>query len=58
MGVKVVTFFPGNAARGKSTISAGMLVFDRADGQFTAALDGDALTARRTAAASAWRRII
>ncbi|PBB51908.1 MULTISPECIES: ornithine cyclodeaminase family protein [Mesorhizobium] len=53
IGVKVVTFFPGNTARGKPTISAGMLMFDGADGQFTAALDGDALTARRTAAASA-----
>ncbi|MER9677484.1 ornithine cyclodeaminase family protein [Mesorhizobium sp. M0208] len=53
IGVKVVTFFPGNATHGKATISAGMLMFDGADGRFTAALDGDALTARRTAAASA-----
>jgi ornithine cyclodeaminase len=53
IGVKVVTFFPGNAAKGKATINAGMLMFDGADGHFTAALDGDAITARRTAAASA-----
>lgn len=53
VGVKVVTFYPGNAARGMATINAGMLVFDGADGRFVAALDGDAVTARRTAAASA-----
>lgn len=53
IGVKVVTFFPDNAAKGKATINAGMLMFDGADGRFSAALDGDAITARRTAAASA-----
>lgn len=52
-GVKVVTFFPGNAVQGKATINAGYLLFDGADGRFVAAMDGDALTARRTAAASA-----
>lgn len=53
IGVKVVTFFPGNAGKGKATINAGYLLFDGDTGQMTAALDGDALTARRTAAASA-----
>lgn len=53
IGVKVVTFFPGNAAKGKATINAGYLLFDGDDGRFMAAMDGDALTARRTAAASA-----
>lgn len=53
IGVKVVTFFPGNAAAGKATINAGYLMFDGADGRFVSAMDGDALTARRTAAASA-----
>lgn len=53
IGVKVVTFFPGNAAKGKATINAGMLMFDGDDGRFSAALDGDGITARRTAAASA-----
>ena len=53
VGVKVVTFFPGNAARGQATINAGYLMFDGSDGRFVAAMDGDALTARRTAAASA-----
>ena len=53
IGVKAVTFFPGNAAAGKPTINAGYLLFDGADGRLRAALDGDALTVRRTAAASA-----
>lgn len=53
IGVKAVTFFPGNAAVGKATINAGYLLFDGADGHLRAVVDGDALTARRTAAASA-----
>ncbi|NSZ61204.1 ornithine cyclodeaminase family protein (plasmid) [Agrobacterium tumefaciens] len=53
VGVKVVTFYPGNAAKGQATINAGYLLFDGADGRFVAAMDGDGLTARRTAAASA-----
>ncbi|THH34403.1 ornithine cyclodeaminase family protein [Aliishimia ponticola] len=53
IGVKVVTFFPANADKGRATINAGYLLFDGDTGQMTAALDGDALTARRTAAASA-----
>lgn len=53
IGVKVVTFFPGNAAAGKATINAGYLLFDGGKGRFVSAMDGDALTARRTAAASA-----
>lgn len=53
VGVKVVTFYPGNSARGKATINAGYLLFDGEDGHFVAAMDGDALTGRRTAAASA-----
>jgi len=53
IGVKVVTFFPGNAAKGQATINAGYLLFDGADGHCVAAIEGDALTARRTAAASA-----
>lgn len=51
--VKVVTFFPSNAARGLPTINAGYLFFDGETGQMRTVLDGDALTARRTAAASA-----
>lgn len=53
IGVKVVTFFPGNAAAGKATINAGYMMLDGTDGRFVAAMDGDALTVRRTAAASA-----
>lgn len=53
VGVKVVTFFPENAGKGQPTINAGYLLFDGATGQMRAALDGDSLTARRTAAASA-----
>jgi alanine dehydrogenase len=53
IGVKVVTFFPDNAAKGRPTINAGYLLFDGETGQMQAALDGDTLTARRTAAASA-----
>ena len=53
IGVKVVTFFPENAAKGRPTINAGYLLFDGETGQMQAALNGDTLTARRTAAASA-----
>lgn len=53
IGVKAVTFFPGNAAAGKATINAGYLLFDGGDGRLKAVVDGDALTAWRTAAASA-----
>nr|WP_325265974.1 ornithine cyclodeaminase family protein [uncultured Rhizobium sp.] len=53
LGVKVVTFFPGNAQRGDATINAGYLLFDGGNGKFRMAADGDALTVRRTAAASA-----
>ncbi|MCJ8140857.1 ornithine cyclodeaminase family protein [Falsirhodobacter halotolerans] len=53
IGLKAVTFFPDNAAREKATINAGYLMFDGADGRALAAIDGDALTARRTAATSA-----
>lgn len=53
IGVKVVTFFPKNAEQNRPTINAGYLLFDGETGQMQAALDGDTLTARRTAAASA-----
>ncbi len=53
VGVKVVTVFPGNAARGLAAISASYLLFDGATGVLQALLDGGELTARRTAAASA-----
>lgn len=53
IGIKAVTFFPGNSARGISTISAAYLLFDGETGAIRAAMDGDAITVRRTAATSA-----
>jgi ornithine cyclodeaminase len=53
IGVKLVTVFPDNAARGLPTVSGSYLLFDRATGQPRALLDGSELTLRRTAAASA-----
>lgn len=53
IGLKAVTFFPDNAAKGKPTINAGYLLFDGADGAALAAVDGDSMTERRTAATSA-----
>lgn len=53
IGIKAVTFFPGNVSRGISTISAAYLLFDGKTGAIRAAMDGDAITVRRTAATSA-----
>lgn len=53
IGVKAVTFFPGNTKLGLSTISAAYVLFDGRTGQIRAAMDGDAITVRRTAATSA-----
>jgi ornithine cyclodeaminase/alanine dehydrogenase-like protein (mu-crystallin family) len=53
LGVKLVTVMPGAAARGGSTVAAVYLLLDRSTGQPLAVLDGEALTLRRTAAASA-----
>ncbi len=53
LGVKLVTVMPGNATRGAATVQATYLLLDRATGQACALLDGEALTLRRTAAASA-----
>lgn len=53
IGVKVVTFFPENAAAGRPTIHAGYLIFDGTTGRMVSAMEADALTARRTAATSA-----
>ena len=54
VGVKLVTVFPGNAARGLRSVSAVYLLFDANDGRPLALLDGEEITARRTAGASAY----
>jgi alanine dehydrogenase len=53
LGVKAVTFFPGNSEHGLSTISAVYLLFDGKTGHIRAVCDGDEITVRRTAATSA-----
>jgi ornithine cyclodeaminase len=52
-GVKVVSVFPGNAARGKPSVMGTYLLMDGDSGAPLAALDGQALTLWRTGAASA-----
>ncbi len=52
-GIKVVTVMPGAVRKGASTVSAIYLLLDRDTGKPLAILDGEALTFRRTAAASA-----
>jgi len=53
LGVKLVTVFPENRARGLATVAALYVLLDGASGHPQALLDGEALTLRRTAAASA-----
>ena len=53
LGVKLVTVFPGNSARGQAALAAVYVLFDARDGRPLAVMDGEELTARRTAAASA-----
>ncbi|MSQ70538.1 MAG: ornithine cyclodeaminase family protein [Betaproteobacteria bacterium] len=53
IGVKIVSVFPGNRARGAATVSALYLLLEGATGHPVALIDGEALTLRRTAAASA-----
>ena len=53
IGVKTVTYFPSNAGTDVPTVNAAYLLFDGRTGQVLAVLDGDELTARRTAAVSA-----
>lgn len=52
MGMKVVTLFPGNTAKGLPLIQALMVLVDGACGAPLAVMDGAALTAIRTGAAS------
>jgi len=52
-GVKLISLFPGNPAKGLSSHIGAMVLFDPETGAPTAMVDADALTAIRTAAASA-----
>lgn len=53
MGVKIVTFYPGNQDRGLHTHHALVLVFDPETGEPRAVMDGRLITEMRTAAVSA-----
>ena len=52
-GVKIVNIAAGNAARGLPALHASYLLHDASTGAPLALIDGDEITARRTAAASA-----
>lgn len=52
-GVKLISLFPGNPAKGLSSHIGAMVLFDPETGAPWAMVDADALTAIRTAAASA-----
>lgn len=52
-GIKIVNVAPGNAARGLPGLHASYLLHDARTGTPLALIDGDQITARRTAAASA-----
>lgn len=53
MGVKIVSVFPGNNARGLAAVSSTYLLCDAATGRHLAVLDGGEITGRRTVGASA-----
>jgi ornithine cyclodeaminase/alanine dehydrogenase-like protein (mu-crystallin family) len=53
LGIKTVTIFPGNGAHGKPGLHSIYLLFDASTGEPLGQLDGDQITSRRTAAASA-----
>jgi alanine dehydrogenase len=53
IGVKLVTVFPDNTARGQTAVQATYTLFDSTTGAPRAILDGTELTHRRTGAASA-----
>lgn len=52
-GIKTINIAPGNAARGLPGLHATYLLYDAVSGVPLALMDGDQITARRTAAASA-----
>jgi len=53
MGVKIVTVYPGNGARGMNSVHSTYLLCNAETGQHLALIDGNEITGRRTAAASA-----
>src|SRR5512137_1078046 len=53
VGMKVVSVFPGNAARDIPTISAQIMLCDPATGEVSFVLEGGYITALRTAATTA-----
>lgn len=53
LGVKIVTVYPRNRERGLASVAALYVLLDGATGHPLALIDGEALTLRRTAAASA-----
>lgn len=53
LGIKTVTIFPGNSARGLPGLHSLYTLFDARSGVPLAQLDGNEITSRRTAAASA-----
>lgn len=53
LGLKAVSIYPGNAARGLPGLHAAYLLMDATTGAPLALMDGNEITSRRTAAASA-----
>lgn len=53
MGVKLVSIWPGNSAKGQSAVSAVYVLISCEDGNPVAVIDGTELTLRRTAATAA-----
>jgi len=53
LGIKTINIFPGNSARGLPGLHATYVLYDAATGVPLALMDGNELTAHRTAAASA-----
>lgn len=53
LGVKTVAIFPGNTQHGLPGLHSSYILYNARTGQPLALLDGDTITARRTAAASA-----
>lgn len=53
LGIKTINIFPGNSARGLPGLHASYVLYDAHTGVPLASMDGNEITARRTAAAAA-----